>query len=229
MNGEGFPWFLGIFGLVFVIVVIAMIVGFFEERKRREALAALAARLGLEFSRGRLRKFDRRYPNYGFLRKGSNRYAENVIHGQMGEFGVETFDYHYETYSTDAEGNTSTDHHRFSVLLLEAPFPLARLAIRPEGLLDKVSAAFGWDDINFESAEFSRKFHVSADDRRWAYDVLHPRTIDHLLRSPRHPISLHGRHLVVKTRDRLDAAELGRVLETGYHLLDGIPDFARQA
>jgi len=53
--------------------------------------------------------------------------------------------------------------------------------IRPEGVWDKLAAAFGFDDIDFESAEFSRKFLVKAGDKRFAYDVLHPRMMEFLL------------------------------------------------
>ena len=55
------------------------------------------------------------------------------------------------------------------------------LLIRPEGLFDKIKGAFGFDDIDFESEEFSRRFHVKSSDRRFAYDVLHPRMMEFLL------------------------------------------------
>jgi hypothetical protein len=39
-------------------------------------------------------------------------------------------------------------------------------------------------DINFESAEFSRRFYVKAPNKRWAYDVIHQRTMEFLLTCP---------------------------------------------
>ena len=42
--------------------------------------------------------------------------------------------------------------------------------------------------IEFESIEFNRRFFVSSPNRRWAYDVIHPRTMEFLLGSP--PIAI---------------------------------------
>ena len=55
------------------------------------------------------------------------------------------------------------------------------LLIRPEGFFDKVAGAFGFDDIDFESEEFSRAFFVKSSDKRFAYDVLHPRMLELLM------------------------------------------------
>jgi hypothetical protein len=62
------------------------------------------------------------------------------------------------------------------------------LFVRPEGIWDKITEFIGFDDIDFESAEFSRKFYVKAEDKRWAYDVIHPRVMEFLLAAPRFPI-----------------------------------------
>ncbi len=38
-----------------------------------------------------------------------------------------------------------------------------------------------YGDISFESNEFSRRFRVKSRDKKFAYDVCHPRMIDFLL------------------------------------------------
>ena len=43
------------------------------------------------------------------------------------------------------------------------------------------AGAFGFDDIDFESAEFSKRFYVKSPDKRFAYDVVHPRMMEFLL------------------------------------------------
>ncbi|MCZ6810529.1 MAG: hypothetical protein O7D97_00875, partial [Planctomycetota bacterium] len=55
------------------------------------------------------------------------------------------------------------------------------LLIRREGMFDKLAGAFGFDDIDFESAEFSKRFYVKSPDKRFAYDVIHPRMMEFLL------------------------------------------------
>lgn len=229
MEGVDLPIPFLFFVLIIGLMIVMGILGHLQAKRRREELKALATRLGLSFSGGRYRKFDRRYPAFKFLRKGSNRYAENVIHGSLGEFQVEAFDYHYETHSTDSDGDTQTHHHRFTVIAFEAPFSLGRMTIRPEGFFDKISAAFGWDDINFESAEFSRRYHVRSDDRKWAYDVLHPRSIELLLKAPRYPWYFHGQNLVLKGDTRFEPERTARLLDVGARLLEGIPEFSRTA
>ena len=62
----------------------------------------------------------------------------------------------------------------------------------PGGVFDKVKGAFGFDDIDFESEEFSRRFWVQSSDKRFAYDVLHPRMMEFLLRELDSAIDLEG-------------------------------------
>lgn len=61
--------------------------------------------------------------------------------------------------------------------------------IRPEGLGDRLAAAAGWDDIDFESVEFSRRFHVQSQDKRFAFQLIDARMVEALLAMPR---SLHA-------------------------------------
>jgi hypothetical protein len=44
-----------------------------------------------------------------------------------------------------------------------------------------VAGFFGFDDIDFESSEFSSRFIVKSADKRFAYDVIHPRMMEFLL------------------------------------------------
>ncbi|HCT45315.1 MAG TPA: hypothetical protein DF699_08890 [Phycisphaerales bacterium] len=55
------------------------------------------------------------------------------------------------------------------------------MLIRREGIFDKIASAFGKNDIDFESAEFSRKYYVQSESRKFAYDIIHPRMMEFLL------------------------------------------------
>jgi hypothetical protein len=91
-------------------------------------------------------------------------------------------DYHYVTTSRDKDGKTTTHTHHFSYLLVHLPFQQTPgLFIRPEGFFDKIKRAMGFDDIDFESAEFSKRFYVTSTDKRFAYDVIHPAMMEFLL------------------------------------------------
>ncbi len=86
--------------------------------------------------------------------------------------------------------------------------PFARvpdLLIRREGLFDKLAGAFGFDDIDFESVEFSRRFHVKSPDKRFAYDVIHARMMEFLLAGEAAAIDIEcGRCCVSDGRKRWD-------------------------
>ncbi|MCK5171919.1 MAG: hypothetical protein KAR47_00920, partial [Planctomycetes bacterium] len=105
--------------IAIVIVVVAVIIAgivfsAIAAKKRREALAGLAQRLGFSFSPDRDRNIDDRYRFLDALRQGSNHYAYNILSGNYQGRDTQVFDYHYETHSTDSKGRRQTHHHHFS-------------------------------------------------------------------------------------------------------------------
>ena len=111
--------------------------------------------------------------------RGHGKKASNVLVGEEGGREAVAFDYQYTTGSGK---NRTTYYHQAVVLGL--PINAARLRTRSENIFDRVASWVGWDDIDFESDEFSRRYHVKCDDRRFAYDVLHARLIEYLLAQP---------------------------------------------
>jgi hypothetical protein len=116
------------------------------------------------------------------------------------------FDYQYTT------GSGKNKHtHRFSAMIVVSPIPLKPLFIRREGFFDKITEFFGADDIDFESAEFSRKFFVKSPNKKWAYDVIHQRMMEYLLTAPKLSIQMSGdsiiawSNLTFSTKDFQDA------------------------
>lgn len=215
---------------VFIVLFIALAVySHKKEKERRERLQGCADAFGLYYEPDKVRGFDNQHPDFNFLRRGSNRYAHNILSGEWQGRDVTVFDYHYETHSTDSKGRRTTHHHRFSAAMVRAEFRLQSMAIRPEGIFDRVKAAFGWDDIDFESAEFSKRFHVSAKDRRWAYDVLPAQTMELLLDNPSRELYFEGNILAVRSNKSLEPVEVEGLLDIASGVLNGIPQFARQA
>jgi hypothetical protein len=64
-------------------------------------------------------------------------------------------------------------------LTLPASFP--DLTIRHENFLTRVAEVFGYHDIKFESAEFSKTFCVRSPDKKFAYDVCNAKMMEYLL------------------------------------------------
>ncbi len=212
--------------VIFVLVIIVFIVlSAYFAGKRRKELMEWAHSKSLSFEPSKHKNIDDQYPDFKCFRQGSNRYAENVMRGSWSEKPILAFDYHYETHSTNSKGQRQTHHHRFSAIIVGSDLVLKPLFIRPEGFFDKITEFVGFDDIDFESAEFSRKFYVKADDRRWAYDVIHQRTMEFLLDRPQFTIQFAGRDVLVHRSSRFSVQQFEQALEIASGILDRLPDY----
>jgi hypothetical protein len=216
--------FLIIVGVIVVIVVVAVL-GYLSARKRRQAMMDLAARLGLQFDPGKNWDLAERYGFLNKLRAGSNRYAFNTLSGTYQGHGVTAFDYHYETHSTDSKGNRQTQHHYFSCFLLHLPRSFPELVIAREGFFSKVAQAFGYDDIDFESHEFSRKFCVRSPDKKFAYDFCNARMMEYLLANDDLTIEVDQDTLALTFNSRLDPARIEPNLNRLATLRSLMPDY----
>lgn len=215
--------------IVFAVGVVLAIYGHKREQERRAAMGGWAQTRGLFFEADKVRGFDKQYREFDCLRKGSNRYAFNIMAGEIEGLEAKFFDYHYETRSSDSKGNRRTTHHHFSAVILLSPFPLQPLVIRPEHIFDKLTAAFGWDDIDFESAEFSRRYHVKSPDKRWAYDVIHAPVMEMLLQVKGYHFACDGRSMICHgSARRFELAEFEQAFRLASGILQGIPHHARE-
>ena len=188
-----------IVGFLAVVIVVG-VVSFISAQKRREAMAALASRLGLRFSPHRDRSLARQYDFLDKLRAGRDRYAYNILSGTYQGHEVLVFDYHYKTGS-----GKNTHHHHFSFFVLQIPASFPELIIAPEGFFSKIAQAVGYDDIDFESHEFSRKFCVRSRNKKFAYDVCHAQMIEYLLANEDLTIEMDGYALAISFNSRLAA------------------------
>ena len=201
-----------------VLVVGLIIFRIIQERKRREAFQILATELGFYYSAAK----DYEFPNrYGFLNKlaqGSNRYAYNMLTGStdQGETAI-IMDYHFEIHSSDSKGNRRTQHHHFSFFVLLMPRHFPELTVMREGFFSKIAQAVGYDDIDFESHEFSRKYCVRSRNKKFAYDVCNARMIDYLLDNRDLTMEIEGPALAIGFKSRLSVDQIrgqyGRLLQ----------------
>lgn len=214
-----------IFILGFIAFIGFAIFSYMQEQKRIAALVEEANRLGLNFRKGKDRGLGRRYSFLDKLRKGSNRYAQNVLSGAYHQHPVEVFGYHYETHSTDSKGRRQTHHHYLHVtaLTLEQGFP--ELRIYPETFLSKIGQAIGFDDIDFESVEFSKKFVVKSTDKKFAYDICHTRMMEYLLKHPSLCIEIEGHTLAIVYNGKLSPTNIEHQLRLLLEIRSHFPDY----
>ena len=207
-----------------VIIVILVIAGisyaFYAAAQRRKELAAWAYANGMSFDPSKDRSFDARYGNFQCLRQGHSRYAYNIMSGRWSDLPITAFDYHYATGS----GKNRSDHY-FSAVIIAGPVPLKPLYIRREGFFDKLTEFFGFDDIDFESAEFSRKFFVKSPDKRWAYDVIHQRMMEYLLAAPDFGIQFDLMHIIAWHSRKFSPADFQAAAEMISGILDRLPEY----
>jgi hypothetical protein len=214
---------------VFVAVIIIVIGGFIysqiQARKRREAVFGLAQRLNLRFDP----EIDREIPDrYNFLKQlsqGLNRYAMNVLSGNYQGNEIVAFDYHYETHSTDSKGHTQVYHHWFSFFILTLPKSFPELTIRRENFLTKIAEVFGYQDINFESAEFSKAFNVRSPDKKFAYDVCNGKMMEYLLANRDISIEIENDVLALAFSTRLSAGQIEFNLQRLVEIRSRLPDY----
>lgn len=174
-------------------IVVALLIGgvaylaWLREKRRRDALADLARSLGWRFDPRKDRGHDREYREFEIFRRGHGRVAKNTLTGSLEiagrRYGARMGDFRYRVTRGTGD-NRRTRTYRFSYLIVTLPFDdVPALIIRREGLFDRVAGFFGFGAIDFESAEFSRRFYVNGPDRRFAYAVIDPRMMEFLMRT----------------------------------------------
>jgi len=215
----------GLIVVIILLVLVLIVYGWWAAEQRKKRLIAWAASKGLRYDAGKVRGLDDRFPEFDCLRQGSDRYADNVMQGAWGERRILAFDYHYKTTSTDSKGRTQTSHHSFSAVIAHSDLPLRPLLIRPEGFFDKVGEFFGYDDIDFESAEFSRRFYVKSPDRKWAYDVLHQRTMEFLLQAPTFTLRFAPGAVIAYDSSDFSVSKFEAAAEVIRGVLDRLPEY----
>jgi hypothetical protein len=203
-----------------LVIASLIAVALWFSAKRKKALAAWAAEAGLTFSSGSDHAYDNRYPHFGCLHRGHSRCAYNIATGQWNGRTLESFDYRYVT----GQGKDRSTH-TFSAIILGSGLPLKPLRIRSENVLDKLTEFFGADDIDFESDQFSREFHVKSPDKKWAYDVLHQRTMEFLLSQPRFSIEFDTGSAICWRNRRFDLRTRESAISVVEGILDRLPEY----
>jgi len=196
------------FWLILPVLGIVAAVAYFgwkAEHERKLALEALAGRLGFRFERDEDASHDELYAQFEIFRRGHSRIAKNTMTGALDLFGrpcrVRCGDFRYRVTRSTGK-NTTTRTYRFSYVIVHPPWDTPPLLIRAEGVFDKIAGAFGFDDIDFESIEFSKHFYVQSGDKRFAYDVLHPRMMEFLLGERPPMLDIEGGALCLSDGER---------------------------
>jgi hypothetical protein len=173
-------------GVIYLIVKAAQAAAE-RERQRKMALARWSSANGFVYSDGDPWNLDSRYSGVAEIGKGHNRFAYEVLSREQ-PVPSAIFRYQYRTWETrtvtrDGRSYTETyeETHYKRYLIVETAAQFPGLVIRPENLLDKIAGFVGFDDIDFESEEFSKRYFVKSADRQFAYAIIHPQMMEWMM------------------------------------------------
>jgi hypothetical protein len=180
---------------VIAVIALGVYFGWYAKKKRREELGRMATQLGLQFSQSD--QFGLLGLPFGLLKMGDGRGCENVMWGTWEGIDLREFDYWYYEESTDSKGNRTKTYYRFSCVTSELPFTSSPLSITRENIFTRLADHLGFQDINFESEDFNRKFQIKSKDRKFATDLIDARMMQWLLGEDKGwSFELSGPHLL---------------------------------
>lgn len=207
--------------ILFILIAIgAIILSVWFSRQRAKEWLEFSTQHGFNYFSKDTEDLPSRYSDFNLFNQGHSRKAYNVCTGANHGIKLCLFDYQYTTGS----GKNQQTHYR-TVLITDKRFLFQPLDIRPENIFDKIGAAIGFDDIDFESAEFSRRFYVKSPDKKFAYDIIHPRMMEFLLETKNLTIEARGTEVLFHHGKQLKMAELEILIMEAEGFYKQIPDY----
>jgi hypothetical protein len=167
------------------------------DKKRREALAAAAGRLGMRFAaRGQGALADGLAGHLPLFNRGSARNAVNAMFGKIEDVPVRILDY---SFATGMRRHSSTQCQTVAAFGLGAT-RLPAFALRPEGALSNL---FGETDIEFKGhREFTRCYLLRGPDEPAIRTVFDDRVLAFFDANLGWSVETDGRWLIVYTSKR---------------------------
>jgi hypothetical protein len=219
--------------VVIAVVVIGLgivwsVVSAKEREARRQRYAAFAAANGLAYveeagDKVLFERFDDSVLGMGGDKpfgRGHSRRAENVLTGTVRGHAVCGFTYTFKVTRSNGKTTTTSTYH-WSVVTVALPTTLPPVEIDDDGLFD----GLGSGGVEFESAAFNDRFHVSCDDPRYASAFVHPRMMGLMMARQRGTTRVRG-DVVVNVEEReTEAAELAATWDYLIDLVELIPRF----
>ncbi len=201
-----------------ILFAIALISTWLRGSRRLKTVMAVAKLQGLRFLHKDDRNIPQRYSEFICLRQGRNHWAFNLLEGKWDGWPVLAFDYHYSIRFGKRD-----HHHYFSAVILESEIPLKPLLILADRKSWQLAREFGFQEIRFDSAEFSSDFIVRAADKEWAEKTLNSDVIQFLLNSPRFSIQFNERRLMVFHNDLMEHKDYESAVGVITGILERLP------
>ncbi len=242
VGSGGFPVALAVFFPLLVAALVGLAIWTYKQNQAKvQTMQAVAAERGWTFL-GDANQYVDGWDCEPF-HQGKGRRVTNCVAGTYRSVSFLAFEYHYytESTSTDAQGNTRTNrtNHTFDVAVLTTRLNVPTLRLSPEGAFARFADAITNKDIDLESDAFNRAYRLRCEDRKFAFDTFHARTMEYLLAHPGTEFTLVGGDVVMSQRSRGFSPEIWGPQASGagateapfdipLTVLTGIPDFVWQ-
>ncbi len=191
-----------------------------QSEARRESMASESGKLGLTFSEGEDTDLVARLSFLAHLEEGLERYALNSLQGEFDGYAVRVFDYHYKKRGVWWWAPSWYQHRYYSFITLQLEKEFPELLLRPDrgGPFQRVGNLFSPSaTINFDSREFSERYDVRCENKKFAYDFCHARMIEYLMSKPLIPIELENNVITIGFKTPIPASRIRDHIE---HLID---------
>ena len=205
------PW------LLFALVVAAVFVGRYLERRRHERIQMFAAQRSLTYAArdDRWVRINLGHPHG----EGRSHKGKHVMTGVHEGRPIAIFEHEWVT-SSGKESATHTAH----VTLMELPRSFPMLDVRPEGMFGRTARRLGFRDIELESEHFNQQFRV-VGDRRLAYDVLNPRFMEWLMQLAAPGFTMHQNYVGFTANGKVDLNEVDAYIAYLDQIVDRLPSY----
>jgi hypothetical protein len=217
-RGGPVPWFVVLvpMGVMLLIVAAIIYVGYLREKRRTEALQGLAEELGFDFI-PKDPELLAALGSFHLFTQGHGKAIKNVLRGEANGLETEVFDYDYTT-----GGGKSSTTWRQTVICFRLDGPeLPAFSLRPENVLHRIGAWFGYQDINFEDFPvFSKSYLLQGPSETAIRDLFTERLLTYYEGRP--GLNTEGggnRLLFYRHGKRVDPEKFRAFLEEGFEVL----------
>ncbi len=210
-----------LFAVVSVIIVIFVTL-YLLDKKRTEAFKKIAEELDLPFFETGDSGLQNRLEQFQLFTTGRRRKIKNLLQGEANDVELAIFDYRY----TVGGGKNSRTYTQSVFSVNSSSLHLTPFALRPEGFFHKIGAAFGAQDIDFEShPEFSNTYLLRGGDEKAIRELFDDRVLSYFESKPKMCVEASGSRLICyRLGKKIRPDETQQFMGDGYEIFGHFSD-----
>ena len=176
------PLIVGLIVIISTAVGLAFYLDRRRTRKRQEDIRTAAEAMGLEFQAFADPAFENRVAMFNLFDKGHSKKILNIVVGEVPDFEIVVFDYHYSV----GRGKNQKNHRRAVALIESTNLYVPAFTLRPESMFDRLGSIFGLQDIDFDSHPlFSKMFVLKGENEAQVREFFDDSVLSLLQKKPK--------------------------------------------